>query len=101
MNMTILIYMNIYITPDNEKWLRMQGSSMSGIVNKFLTNARHGKYGPHVVAQYDTLAEATRSDLVRPQVLEQEQGPIPAKKQTFDKLKSNLDVRYAAPEDAA
>lgn len=58
--------MNIYVTKENEEWLRIQDSSMSGIINKFLDEARSGRRGLHVLASYDTLEEAVRSDLVVP-----------------------------------
>lgn len=46
MNMTIIIYMNIYITKDNEEFLKsITEGSMSGIINKLLNNYRKGN-GP-------------------------------------------------------
>lgn len=32
--------MNIYISKENEEWLRAQGKSMSGIINELLARAR-------------------------------------------------------------
>jgi hypothetical protein len=58
--------MNIYISHPNEEWLRIQKKSMSGIVNGLLDEARAGKHGLHVLASYDTLEEAQRSDVVHP-----------------------------------
>lgn len=66
--MCMIMSMNIYISEANEKWLRMQGRSMSGIINKFLDEARAGKHGPHVIAQFDTLEEAQVSDNIRPEI---------------------------------
>jgi hypothetical protein len=50
MNMTIIMTMNIYITKENEEWLREQTESMSGIVNSLL-NVRRG--GVHQVMHMD------------------------------------------------
>lgn len=40
MNMRIIMYMNIYITKGNEDWLRQQGVSMSGIINRLVEKER-------------------------------------------------------------
>lgn len=40
-SMSIIIDMNIYITKENEKWLREEEGSMSGIINAALNNMRH------------------------------------------------------------
>jgi hypothetical protein len=41
---------------------------MSGIINKFLDEARAGKHGPHVIATYETKAEAMKSDNISPTI---------------------------------
>ena len=66
--MYIIMNMNIYISKQNEEWLRIQGQSMSGIINRLLDEARAGKHGVHVLAQYETLEETQRSDVVRPNI---------------------------------
>lgn len=38
--MCILIYMHIYITEDNEKFLRSHSGSMSGLINELLDEHR-------------------------------------------------------------
>ena len=68
MNICTLIDMNIYISKANEDWLRIQKGSMSGIINKFLDEARAGKRGLHVLASYETKEEALKSDVVRPDI---------------------------------
>lgn len=68
MYMVMIMTMNIYISKDNEKWLRMQNTSMSGIINRLLDEARAGKHGLHVIAQFDTLEEAQVSHNIRPDI---------------------------------
>ena len=70
--------MNIYISKDNEKWLRIQKTSMSGIINQLLDEARHGKHGAHVIAQYETLEEASKSDIVLPEIIKTKEDAIKA-----------------------
>lgn len=56
-----------------------QGSSMSGIVNHLLDEARAGKRGLHVLAQYDTEEEALKSDNIRPTVNLMKGGEVVAR----------------------
>lgn len=46
MNMYIVMYMNIYISEDNQKYLRTLDQSMSGLINKLLNDYRRGKKIP-------------------------------------------------------
>jgi len=39
---------------------------MSGIINRLLDEARAGKKGPHVIAEYETLEEAQASHPIKP-----------------------------------
>lgn len=62
---------------------------MSGIVNRLLDEARAGKHGPHVVAQYNSLEEATKSERISPWQTSNATEPADTRAVAFASLGNN------------
>lgn len=60
--------MNIYISKDNEAWLRLQDRSMSGIINNYLDECRQGLHGPHVLAKMTAKEWNETSTNIKPDI---------------------------------
>lgn len=89
--MSIIMTMNIYITRENEEWLRKQ-SSMSGVINRLLNEARGGS--SQSVGSRLTDKEML-SNLKRTFGGTTVQPPSPVEKELLDSLPRDLPITTA------
>jgi hypothetical protein len=85
MNMCILITMNIYISPVNEKYLReQQENTMSGLVNELLTH--HRKQAKLLIASTAVPVTKLQSPTVKPNAAS---NPLTLKEQSITYKNTN------------